>query len=132
MIMLVLTLCDIICHDPSLGFTTKTRALKGVGWECNLGITFTLSEMWMNVREWAHTFPSGLQLWELEFWWTSEFLENDLKGQNSLYWGFPYIIGKILKIKCLKWGHISIWIISTQVMTKRRVKNQSVNLDPDH
>ncbi len=35
-------------HDFNLGFTTKARAWKGVGRECNPG---------------AHTFSSGLPLW---------------------------------------------------------------------
>jgi len=132
MIMLVLTLCDIICHDLNLRLTTKTKALKGVGWECNLGITFTLSGVWMNVREWAHTFPNGLPLWELEFWWTSEFLKNDLKGQNSLYWRIFYIIRKILKIKCLKWGH-SIHLNSFNTSyDQKKGQNQNDNLAPNH
>jgi hypothetical protein len=29
-------------HDPNLGLTTKARAWKGAGWECNSGVTFTL------------------------------------------------------------------------------------------
>lgn len=35
----------VVCHDPNLGLTTKGRAWKGVGWECNLGVTFTLPRM---------------------------------------------------------------------------------------
>jgi hypothetical protein len=55
------------------------------------------------VREWTPTLPSELPLWELEFWWTLEFLEGDCKGQNSLNWKVPYIIGKLLEHRCLKW-----------------------------
>jgi hypothetical protein len=50
----------IMCHDDLiLGLATKTRAWKGVGHECNLGVC-------KNVREWAHTLSSGLPLWKLE------------------------------------------------------------------
>ncbi len=57
------------CHDFSLGLTTKTRAWKGASQKCNPWITFTLPRMWENVRKWAHTFQSGLPLWELESLW---------------------------------------------------------------
>jgi hypothetical protein len=41
-----------------------------------------------------------------------EFSERDFRGQNPLPWGVLYIIGKILKHKCLKWAriaHLDIW-----------------------
>jgi hypothetical protein len=102
-------------HDPSLGFETKARALKSAGRECNLGITFTLPRVQRNVREWAHTFPNGLPLWELESQWTPEYSKNNLKGQNSLDWKVPYTIGNLLRHRCLKWVHmihLSIYNIS--------------------
>jgi hypothetical protein len=55
------------CHDPSLGFITKTRACKGAGQECNPQVTFTFLRVWKSVREWAHTISSELSLWELKF-----------------------------------------------------------------
>jgi len=55
-------------------------------------------------EEWTSTLPSELPLWELESQWTPESSKNNCKGQNSLDWKFPYIIGKILKLKCLKWA----------------------------
>jgi hypothetical protein len=67
------------------------------------------------MREWAHTFPNGFSLWELESLWTPKFLESNLKGQNSLDWKVSYTIGKFLKCKCLKWTcmiHLSIYNIS--------------------
>jgi hypothetical protein len=48
--------------------------------------------------------------WSLER--TPGFLERDCKGQNSLPWGVLYMIGKLLKCKCLKWAriaHLDIW-----------------------
>jgi hypothetical protein len=56
--------------------------------------------------------PKGVSFWELEFWWTPKFLEDDNRGQTSMAWGVPYIIGKILERKCLKWvriTHLDIW-----------------------
>jgi hypothetical protein len=44
--------------------------------------------------------------------WTSEFSEGNGKGQNPLVWRFFYIIGSLLKMKCLKWvsmTHLDIW-----------------------
>jgi len=56
--------------------------------------------------------PKGVQLWELEFRWTSEFLEGDWRGQNSMDWGDLYIIWKLLERRYLKWAPIiqlDIW-----------------------
>jgi len=39
-------------------------------------------------------------------------LENDCRGQNSMGWKKIYVIGKILKFRCLKWAfmtHLDIW-----------------------
>jgi hypothetical protein len=44
--------------------------------------------------------------------WTLEFSECNCKGQNPLVWRVLYIIGKLLKLKCLKWArmtHLNIW-----------------------
>jgi len=67
-----------------------------------------LSEVQENVREWTFTFPSEFPLWELESQWTPKFLKGDCKGQNSLDWEIPYIIGKkVLELKCLKWARMT-------------------------
>ncbi len=63
---------------------------------------FILSGVQKNVREWTFTLSKKLPLWELESRWTSKFLESNCKGQNSLYWGNFYIIGKLLERRCLK------------------------------
>ncbi len=72
------------CHDPNFSLTTKIRAWKGVGRECNLGVTPTLPGVQKNVREWPHTLLSELSFWELKSLWIPEFLESNLIGQNSL------------------------------------------------
>jgi hypothetical protein len=73
---------------------------------CKPGITFTLLGVWEGVREWTHTFPSGLPLWEFESWWTPKFSESCLKGQNSLNWGILYTIKNILRLRCQKWARM--------------------------
>jgi hypothetical protein len=63
-------------------------------------------------ESWTSTFPSELPFWELESWWTPKFSKNDFKHQNPWDWEVPYIIGKILERKCLKWvcmTHSDIW-----------------------
>ncbi len=60
-----------------------------------------------SVREWTFTLPSELSFWELESWWTPKFLESDCRGQNPLDWGVPYIIGKFLECRCLKWARMN-------------------------
>jgi hypothetical protein len=39
--------------------------------------------------------------------WTPEFSKCDYRGQNSLLQKVLYIIRNILKLKCLKWAHIT-------------------------
>ncbi len=64
------------------------------------------------MREWTLTFPKEFSLLELKFWWIPKFLEGNCRGQNSMDWGVPYIIGKLLEPRCLKWArmtHLDIW-----------------------
>jgi hypothetical protein len=60
-----------------------------------------------SVKEWTLTLPKELPLWELESWWTLECLESDFKGQNPMAWKVLYTIGKLLKLRCLKWVRIT-------------------------
>jgi hypothetical protein len=44
--------------------------------------------------------------------WTPKFSKCNCRGQNSLFRSVLYIIGKILKCRCLKWAcitHLDIW-----------------------
>ncbi len=66
--------------------------------------------------------------WSLK--WTPKFLKRNRKGQNQSIGRFFYIIGKILK--CKNGLALPIWTSETQVTIKRKVKNQIVNLTPDH
>jgi hypothetical protein len=68
-----------------------------------------------SVREWTSTLPNELSLWELESQWILEFLKSNCRGQNSLDWKVPYIIGKLLEHRCLKWAymtHLDNWNIN--------------------
>jgi hypothetical protein len=86
-----------------------------------------LPGMQESVRTWTPTLPSELPLWELESQWTSEFLKNDYKDQNSLDYKFPYIIEKLLEHRCLKWDHM------THLGTWNTSHGQKKgNLTPDH
>jgi hypothetical protein len=61
-------------------------------------------------RVWGHE-PSHSQVnshvgsWSPQ--WTSEFLECNCRGQNSLLRKVIYITGKLLKRRCQKWARIS-------------------------
>jgi hypothetical protein len=63
-----------------------------------------LPRVWESVREWIPTLPSELPLWELESQWTLESSKSNCRGQNPLNWSVSYIIGKVLKFRCLKWS----------------------------
>ncbi len=61
-------------------------------------------------RVWGHE-PSHSQVnshvgnWSPER--TPESSERDCRGQNPLHWGVLYIIGMLLKRRCLKWARIA-------------------------
>jgi len=78
------------CHNPNLGLVTKAKGSQGCGPR--------------RVWQWRFTLPSELSFWELESQWTLEPLESDCRGQNTLHWRVFYIIGKLLKSRCLKWA----------------------------
>jgi hypothetical protein len=82
--------------------------------------------------KWTLRLPSELPFWELEFWWTPEPLESDCKGQNPLDYEVPYIIGKLLECKCLKWADMTHSTSETQVMAKRKAGSQIGSLILDH
>jgi len=80
------------------------RLIKLVSQEWNLVVTF---HAFGNAREHEGmnpTLPSELPFWELKSQWPLQPSEDDCKGQTSLDWKIPYIIGKILELRCLKWA----------------------------
>jgi hypothetical protein len=71
-----------------------------------------LSRVQKSVMEWTLTLPNELPFWELESQWIFESSEGDCRGQNPLDWKVIYIIGNLLKFKCLNWAcmtHSNIW-----------------------
>jgi len=70
----------------------------------------------------THTPKSG----KIESSGTPENSEDNFRGQISLPWCVIYINGKLLKRRCSKWPRIA------QVMGKRRARNQTASLTPDH
>jgi len=82
---------DHECSNPSLGLATKARACKVAGQEGSPGVT-------ENVKE--------LPLWESESWWTPKCSESNYKDQNPMAQEFIYTIGKLLKLRCLKWARM--------------------------
>jgi len=96
---------DFSCCKPNLGLTTKARACKVTAKRGSLG-------MKASVREWTFTLPRKLPPWELESRWIPKCSKNNCKSQNSVINEFLYIIGKLLKFRCLKWAritHLNIW-----------------------
>ncbi len=80
--------------------------------------------MQKSVRERTLTLPNELPCWELESWWIPECLKNDCKGQNPMARRIFYIIGNLLKCRCLKWAcitHLGIWNTS---YGQKKVKNR--------
>jgi hypothetical protein len=90
----------VICHNPSLGLMTKARACKVASQE----EAYEWKKVWGN--EPSHS-PVNFHFGSLESQWTPEFLESDCKNQNPMDWKFIYIIGKLLKRKCLKWARMT-------------------------
>jgi hypothetical protein len=77
---------------------------------------------------------SHVESWNPEWTseWTPESSERDFKGQNFLLRNVPYIVGKLLKHRCLKWAgiiHLDIWNTSYG-QKKGRESNWQFNSRP--
>jgi hypothetical protein len=81
------------------------------------------------VKEWTFTLPRELSLWELESRWTFKSLESDCKGQNPLYWRFPYIIGNLFERRCLKWAHMTHLDTSNTNYGQKKGRNSNCQFD---
>jgi hypothetical protein len=91
------------CRNFNFGLTTKARGLQKCKPKMKLRSHISCSRecrrMWRN----EPPPPKWTPLWELEPRWILEFSKSDWRDQNSLHWIIPHIIGKILKLRCLKW-----------------------------
>jgi hypothetical protein len=119
------------CCNPRFGLATKAKRLQGCGPRVSPGVKAKRSQgceprgsPWVtshtprNVRKcegvWGseHSLPRQLPLWEMDSWWTPKISKSNLRDQNSMVCDILYIIGKLLKHKCLKWApiaHSDIW-----------------------
>jgi hypothetical protein len=74
-----------------------------------------------SVREWSLTLPRELSPWELESWWTLECSKSNCKGQNSMDWGFCYIIEKLLKLMSKMGLHAPFGHLNHKLWPKERL-----------
>jgi hypothetical protein len=102
----------------------RVRA-KREAWESH----FVLLRVQKSVREWTLTLPRKLPLWELESQWTLESLESDSRGQNSLDWRVPCIIGNLLERKCLKWACMTHLDISNTSYGQKKGRESNWQFD---
>jgi hypothetical protein len=88
-----------------------------------------LSKVQESVREWTLTLTSEVPFWELDSWWTPKFLEKNYRSQNPLDWKVHYIIGKLLKRRCLKWAHMThLNILNTSYGQKKGWESKPIGL----
>jgi len=116
----------------TLGSRPRQRACKGASQVEARESHFHAPESAKECGERTFTLPSELPLWELESQWTPKCSENDCKDQNQMTRTILYIIGKLLKHRCLKWariGHLkhklwpkerpkiklTVWFLTTKV-----------------
>jgi hypothetical protein len=90
--------------NPSLGLTTKARSCEGASQKWSLGVTLhalgSVGEcegMNFHTSKWAPILGMGVPM-------DSQIFKGWLQGSNSLDWRAPYIIGKLLELKYLKWA----------------------------
>jgi hypothetical protein len=76
-----------------------------------------------SVRAWTFTLPSEFPFWELESRWIPKSSKGNCRGQHPLAWRLFYIIGNLLKRRCLKCAritHLDIWNTSYDQMKSRK------------
>ncbi len=90
---------------------TKTRVCKVAGQKGSRESHNILLGVWESVREWTLTPPRGSTLGvgvPVDSW----IFWRRFRGQNSMVWSVPYIIGNLLERRCLKWAcitHLDVW-----------------------
>jgi hypothetical protein len=81
------------------------------------------------VWEWRLTFPSELSFWELESQWTLKSSKSNCRGQKILHSWVIYIIGKLLKFRCLKWARMTRWDIYNTSYGKKKGRESNWHID---
>ncbi len=99
----------------ALGLRPRQKGLKGTGQEeCE--------------NEDSHSQVNFL-FEELESQWTFEPSKSDFRGQKTSHWGVFYIIGKLLKCKCLKWVHMTCLDICNTSYGKKKGQGSNWQFD---
>jgi hypothetical protein len=96
---------DQNCPNSNLRLVTKAKGFVRM-WAKRE--THECVRLW----EWTFTLPNELPCWELESQQAPKSSKSDCKGQNPSPWRFLYIIGKLLRLRCLKWArmtHLDSW-----------------------
>ncbi len=118
------------CRNPSFRLTTKARCGKVANQVGDPGVMLPgVQRVWRHEHSHSQV-TSHVGSWSLE--WTPESSKRNFRGQNSLPWNVLYIIGKLLKLRCLKWAriaHLDIWNTSCG---QKKAGSQIDNLTPDH
>jgi hypothetical protein len=107
------------CRNPSIWLATKARRLRGCGPKSKPESHITCSRECKECKECKEcegVNPHTPKLVRVGESWspkrTPETSESVLRGQNSMASCAPYINGKLLKCRCLKWAriaHLDIW-----------------------
>jgi hypothetical protein len=100
------------CCSPNIGLATKAKGCKVTCQEGDLRVTSHALRSAKSVREWTLTLSSELPLWELEFQMDSRIFRAQSQRSKPIVLKSFYIIGKLLKHRCLNWAHIAhldIW-----------------------
>jgi hypothetical protein len=131
---------DWSCRNRSIWLATKARRLRGCGPRSRPESHITCSRECKKCKECEgvnpHTPKWTPMLGVGESWSpkrTPETSESVLRGQNSMAGCAPYINGKLLKSRCLKWAriaHLDIWNTSYgQKKARESNSRESANFD---
>jgi hypothetical protein len=89
-----------------------------------LGVQKTMRDL--HIPKWTPILGVGVPM---DSQWTPESSKGDFRGQNPLDWRVIYIMGNLLKQRCLKWARMTHWTSETQVMAKKKVGSQNGQFD---
>jgi hypothetical protein len=88
-------------------------------------IIIVATPLWGKCEVATHTPENG----SLESPGTLENSEDDFRGQNTLHWGVPYIIGKVLKCTFPKWPRIGDLDICSPSYRQKKIRESNWQFD---
>jgi len=122
----------VLCCNPSLGFTTKARVCEGAGQKWTRESHFMLPRV---QKSWGNEPPHSQVSSHFESWSPNGLsnLQRVITGVKT-YWIEKFLISLESSWNINVWNGLTwpIWTFQTQVMAKRRVRNQIGNLIHDH